>query len=562
MPEVAIVTALPEELSPLRRRAAIERVIQLGSRKCYVGTLAGARVVMMATGDGLANAEQSLRALLERFDVSSVIGAGIGGALSPELRSGDLVVATEITGGSAFPCDPSLVARFSASGAHPARLRSVPRVVATAREKQELSANGASVVDTESAGWATAASDSGIPLVVVRAIFDGAHEEVPAFVAAASTADGSIDRTAVVRHALFHPTAIPHLIGMRQRLRICAERVADLVERCVTGAAQPATTHYAKLLEATSRTFALCIPLLPEPARFQVTIAYLLFRIADTFEDASDWPVADRIAALDAFCALLRNPDPTFAQRLAADWHSKRPSSHAGYLELMADVPRVLEAFLSLSPEAIEVVRTHVIRSAEGMSKYVAMTADGTLQLADLPDLREYCYTVAGIVGEMLTELFLLASPSLAPTASLLRQRSALFGEGLQLVNILKDVEQDSAEGRRYIPDGIDRAEVFALARTDLHAATEYTLALQSAGAPRGLVAFTALPVALAQASLDRLEKAGPGAKIGRTEVYRITRRLNRALARNEPALALRSLAPSGVAWKRSIVSLLFGNGS
>src|SRR5260370_2248334 len=227
----------------------------------------------------------------------------------------------------------------------------------------------------------------------------------------------------------------------------------------------------------------------------------------------------------------------------------------------MGDVPQVVDAFLSMSPAAIEVVRTHVIRSAVGMSKYVAMTADGTLQLTDRQDLREYCYTVAGIVGEMLTELFLLASPSLAPSASLLRQRSALFGEGLQLVNILKDVEQDSVEGRRYIPQGIDRAQVSAFARTDLEAATEYTLALQSAGAPRALVPFTALPVDLAQASLDRLETAGPGAKIGRAEVYRITRRLNRALARNEPALVLQSQAPSGVAWKRSIVSLLFGNG-
>jgi phytoene/squalene synthetase len=32
--------------------------------------------------------------------------------------------------------------------------------------------------------------------------------------------------------------------------------------------------------------FALAIPLLPEPTRNRVGIAYLLFRIADTFEDA------------------------------------------------------------------------------------------------------------------------------------------------------------------------------------------------------------------------------------------------------------------------------------
>ena len=36
------------------------------------------------------------------------------------------------------------------------------------------------------------------------------------------------------------------------------------------------------LLEKTSRTFALAIPLLPTPAREAVGLAYLLFRVADT----------------------------------------------------------------------------------------------------------------------------------------------------------------------------------------------------------------------------------------------------------------------------------------
>ncbi len=42
-----------------------------------------------------------------------------------------------------------------------------------------------------------------------------------------------------------------------------------------------------ELLIKTSRTFALSIPLLPEPTRREVTVAYLLFRIADTLEDGS-----------------------------------------------------------------------------------------------------------------------------------------------------------------------------------------------------------------------------------------------------------------------------------
>jgi len=43
------------------------------------------------------------------------------------------------------------------------------------------------------------------------------------------------------------------------------------------------------LFQKTSRTFALSIPVLPEPKNREVMIAYLLFRIADTLEDAAHW---------------------------------------------------------------------------------------------------------------------------------------------------------------------------------------------------------------------------------------------------------------------------------
>ena len=56
------------------------------------------------------------------------------------------------------------------------------------------------------------------------------------------------------------------------------------------------------LLVKTSRTFALAIPLLPEPTRREVTVAYLLFRIADTFEDASvEWDKPAQKRALFEF---------------------------------------------------------------------------------------------------------------------------------------------------------------------------------------------------------------------------------------------------------------------
>jgi len=167
----------------------------------------------------------------------------------------------------------------------------------------------------------------------------------------------------------------------------------------------------------------------------------------------------------------------------------------------------------------------------------VARTAAGRLALCDLAELRDYCYAVAGIVGEMLTELFLLGRRELAGVAGYLRERAATFGEALQLVNILKDSAVDLAEGRRYLPAQAPPAAVFSLARRDLGVAGDYILALQRAAAPRGLIEFAALPVQLAWAALERVERQGPGAKISRPEVLRIAQRLRRALDRNEPAV-------------------------
>ena len=289
-----------------------------------------------------------------------------------------------------------------------------------------------------------------------------------------------------------------------------------------------------RLLERTSRTFALAIPLLPEPTRREVTVAYLLFRIADTFEDAAHWPPEERMEALDAFEELLRSLSPAEAARLAAAWTARGASPHRGYAELVEATPAVLVEFGNLAPGAIESIRSHVAASARGMARFVARTEGNRLTLTSIDELKDYCYVVAGLVGEMLTDLFVIGRPSLDGVAPYLRERSARFGEALQLVNILKDRDDDRAEGRRYLPEGVPLGDVFALARRDLAAAGEYVTCLQHSGAPRGLVEFTALPSELAWATLDRIEAAGPGSKIGRPAVLRITRRVRQAIDRAE----------------------------
>jgi len=484
---IAVVTALKEELSPLLRRAKIARI----DRGAYVGTVNGVPVVMKTTGVGAANAEKNLNDLLHRFTkIDRVIAAGVAGAIAPHLKRGDIVT---------------------------------DRIATVEKITRDKSAIDADAIDMESAGWKRAAEKAGVPIQIVRVIFDSADEPVPDFIG------DTVNRGAVVKHAITHPWVIPTLVRMRSQMNEVCEKLATRVADEVA--------PLRSLLEETSRTFALCIPLLNDGVREQVEIAYLLFRIADTFEDASHWPVEERLAALDEFCDVLRIPQS--AKQFAAKWHAKKPASHAGYMRLIADAPRVIDAFAKMPAEAMDVVREHVTRSAKGMASFVAMTHDGRLQLHDMQQLRAYCYAVAGIVGEMLTELFLLDAPQLRSIGSFLRARAATFGEGLQLVNILKDSRSDFSEGRTYIPPNVDRNQVIALAGADLDGATEYTLAVQNAGGPKGIVAFTALPVALARATLDRLQTSS-ATKISRPQVFRITRRVRRAVERGRPPLEVR----------------------
>lgn len=285
------------------------------------------------------------------------------------------------------------------------------------------------------------------------------------------------------------------------------------------------------LLQKTSRTFALAIPLLPEPTRLEVGLAYLLFRIADTFEDATDWPRADRVVALEELSRALPALDAEHTKTLVARWLARPPCTNAGYLELVGKTPDVMIEVSSLSASAQRILIRHAQRTADGMAR-VVLSADerGRLVLSSLDELEDYCYVVAGIVGELLTELFLNDAPQLESVRSELERNTRAFGEGLQLVNILKDSSDDAGDGRTYLPASVPRARVFERARADLDAAAEYIAALETGKAPRGFVAFTALSVMLARAALDRLEAAGAGAKVSRDDVFAIFAKLQSTL--------------------------------
>ena len=273
-----------------------------------------------------------------------------------------------------------------------------------------------------------------------------------------------------------------------------------------------------QLLERTSRTFALAIPLLPEPTRVDVTIAYLVFRIADTIEDADYLSISERTTALNEFAALLEKPNSDSARDFSARWASRKITDSSWHQQLVADTPFVFAELGRRNESVQESIHVHARRTTSGMASFVANTSQ---HLTSLPELRSYCYCVAGIVGELLTDIFSRRIPAFTVSSDVQRHAKA-FGEGLQLVNVLKDSKEDLRCGRMFIPESIERETLFTLARKDLKQATRYVACLREANADSGYVSFAKLPLELAFATLDHVERNGPGSKISRSEVLKI----------------------------------------
>ena len=127
----------------------------------------------------------------------------------------------------------------------------------------------------------------------------------------------------------------------------------------------------------------------------------------------------------------------------------------------MANTPRVLRITQGFS----ERQRAALVRCVRIMSRGMAefQQSPGLKGLDDLPHLDRYCYHVAGVVGEMLTELFCDYSAEIERHRKKLLQLAVSFGQGLQMTNILKDIWDDRARGACWLP-----RDVFQQAGFDL----------------------------------------------------------------------------------------------
>lgn len=203
------------------------------------------------------------------------------------------------------------------------------------------------------------------------------------------------------------------------------------------------------ILPGVSRTFALTIPQLPPGLQDVVANGYLLCRISDTIEDDPELDFEAKKYFTDWFQEALagRASADDFAQALTPRLAETTSEDERTLIERTGDVLAITHA---LEPDQREALERCVNVMSEGMLHYQSRASlHGLDKLSELDD---YCYFVAGVVGEMLTELFCGHSRETAQARAQMLWLSASFGQGLQMTNILKDIWADRARGMCWLP--------------------------------------------------------------------------------------------------------------
>jgi 4-hydroxy-3-methylbut-2-enyl diphosphate reductase len=362
------------------------------------GALKRARVV--CTGMGPARA-RSAAELLRDSDARAFAVVGVCGALDPELRPGDVVVASEVRRDRATRACPSaglVRAALCRLGvrAHLGPILSADHVV-RGGEREALRATGAVAVDMESAWLAEAAGDR--PLTVLRVVVDAPGRELlrPSTLINGARALRSL-RAAAPALATWQAALGQRTIFLTGPRSFCAgvERAIEVVERALERFGVPLyvrkqivhNRHVVVGLERRGAVFVDSLAGVPPDA----TVIFSAHGVSPAV-----WAEAERrgLQVVDATCPLV-NKVHAEARRFAREGYNIVLIGHAGHEEIEGTIGEAPHAVRLV--ERLEDVDDVVVEDPER----VAFLTQTTLAVDD----------VAEIVGGLRRRFPALVGPS------------------------------------------------------------------------------------------------------------------------------------------------------
>lgn len=202
-----VTFAMPDEFRPLRRRTAVL-----------------ARVDVLVTGMGFANARQAMESFLATQRPAAVLTCGFAGGLDPKFGHGALLFEASD--------DFAEAGLWEHLGARPARFHCVDRIAVTGAEKQKLwNETGAGAVEMESGIIRACCQKAGIPAATLRIISDPAQESLPLDFNQLQHADRTLNWAALLGQVARRPRVIPALLALQRHTAAAARTLADAIEQ-------------------------------------------------------------------------------------------------------------------------------------------------------------------------------------------------------------------------------------------------------------------------------------------------------------------------------------------
>jgi farnesyl-diphosphate farnesyltransferase len=210
------------------------------------------------------------------------------------------------------------------------------------------------------------------------------------------------------------------------------------------------------LLKGTSRSFYLTLNFLPRKIRKQIGLLYLLARLSDTIADS-------KVGEKNTLIRLIGQYNDRVQKR------SEKPpdlvdlsllQENSAEQELLQDVILPIK-YLEESDIFNESDRRRIRECLEiiirgqtlDLERFSTSSDEEIIALNNENELDEYTYSVAGSVGEFWTHMVLDHQFEVSnEIRDSLFENGIRFGKSLQLINILRDIPEDIAMGRCYIP--------------------------------------------------------------------------------------------------------------
>jgi adenosylhomocysteine nucleosidase len=244
---ILIFYAFRRELSGLRKRIADRVPLPTGLRG-FKGHIGDEEICLVATGIGVAQARESARRALQTLGRPRlVISTGVAGALAPDLRAGDMVIADRLLLEESPDSSFVEVARMAPDGERSVRdaLGRTGLTIATGplltagwllagveAKRAAFGRTGAIAVDMESAVLAAEIAGAGIPFVCVRAVMDEAGDEIPG--AELPDATGHVAPLRAAAYFIRNPAALAGVPATLRKLsRATASIAAALEALCI-----------------------------------------------------------------------------------------------------------------------------------------------------------------------------------------------------------------------------------------------------------------------------------------------------------------------------------------